>query len=188
MLLIILPFTFSRNYFRTIFYLKGLRGLQVEMGAARKYKHHFRLRRLNCVRFWLAKLNINNKSKLIMKETAEFILEMISAENRSLEQTNHGYYLTEEEMDHLVYMGRSMNPGNDEVVWMRFDRLLYGWISVQKFLIHKLEGTEIHLLRKCLASYHPSLRFDAFELLEKLMNKQPVNLLQLIQCDASFSS
>ncbi|EJD76091.1 hypothetical protein LOAG_16899 [Loa loa] len=131
-----------------------------------------RMRRLNCSRFWLAKLNTNMKSKLIMKETAGIILQMISAENRSFEQINEDYHLTEEEMCGLIYMDYFWNPEREERVWMRYDRLLYGWISVQKFFIRPLESYEINLLHKCLISYHPLLRLDALELSNKLMNKK----------------
>uniref|UniRef100_A0A0R3RUA3 DUF2428 domain-containing protein n=1 Tax=Elaeophora elaphi TaxID=1147741 RepID=A0A0R3RUA3_9BILA len=130
------------------------------------------MRRLNCSRFWLAKLNSNIKSKLIMKETAKVILQMISAENRSFKRVNEDYYLSEEEMCDLIYMDYFWNPEREEVIWMSYDRLLYGWISVQKFFIRALESNEIDLLHKCLTSYHPSLRLDALELLKKLMNKK----------------
>ncbi|KAK6100477.1 hypothetical protein QQG55_0815 [Brugia pahangi] len=131
-----------------------------------------RMRRLNSSRFWLAKLNTNIKSKLIMKETAEIILQMISTENRSFEQTNEGYCLTEEEMCGLLYMDYSCNPEREELVWMRYDRLLYGWISVQKFFIRALENNEIDLMSSCLTSYHSLLRLNALELLNRLMNKK----------------
>ncbi|VBB34751.1 unnamed protein product, partial [Acanthocheilonema viteae] len=126
-----------------------------------------RMRRLNCSRFWLAKLNSNIKSKLIMKDAAEVIMQMISAENRSFEQSNEDYYLTEEEMYDLIFW----NQECEEMVWMRYDRLLYGWISIQRFFIRALESNEINLLHKCLTSYHSLLRLDALELSNKLMNK-----------------
>lgn len=110
-----------------------------------------------------------------MKEAAEIILQMISAENRSFEQTNDEYRLTEEEMCDLIYMDYFWNPEKEELVWMFYDRLLYGWISVQKFFIRALESNEIILLRKCLTSYHSLLRLDALELSNKLMNKKLVN-------------
>ncbi|KAM3724844.1 Ribonuclease P protein component [Dirofilaria immitis] len=131
-----------------------------------------RMRRLNCSRFWLAKLNTNMKSKLIMKETAEIILQMILAENRSSNQVNQNCYLTEEEMCNLACVDYFWNPEKEELVWMRYDRLLYGWISVQKFFIRALESNELGLLRKCLTSYHSILRLDALELSNKLMNKK----------------
>ncbi|VDM08058.1 unnamed protein product [Wuchereria bancrofti] len=131
-----------------------------------------RMRRLNSSRFWLAKLNTNIKSNLIMKETAEVILQMISAENRPFEQTNEGYCLTEEEMYGLLYMDYFWNPEREELVWMRYDRLLYGWISVQKFFIRALENNEIDLISSCLTSYHSLLRLNALELLNKLINKK----------------
>ncbi|KAL4002068.1 hypothetical protein ACH3XW_1940 [Acanthocheilonema viteae] len=127
-----------------------------------------RMRRLNCSRFWLAKLNSNIKSKLIMKDAAEVIMQMISAENRSFEQSNEDYYLTEEEMYDLIFW----NQECEEMVWMRYDRLLYGWISIQRFFIRALESNEINLLHKCLTSYHSLLRLDALELSNKLMNKK----------------
>ncbi|CAG9531745.1 unnamed protein product [Cercopithifilaria johnstoni] len=131
-----------------------------------------RMRRLNCSRFWLAKLNSTIKSKLIMEETAEVILQMISTENQSFEQANEDCYLTEEEMSDLIYMDNFSNPEKEEMVWMRYDRLLYGWISIQKFFIRALRSNEIGLLHDCLTSYHSLLRLDALELSKKLMNKK----------------
>ncbi|VDO51890.1 unnamed protein product [Onchocerca flexuosa] len=131
-----------------------------------------RMRRLNCSRFWLAKLNTNMKSKLIMKEAAEIILQMISTENRSFKQTNQNYCFTEEEMHNLISIDYFWNSEKEEVVWMRFDRLLYGWISIQKFFICTLESNELDVLWNCLTSYHSALRLDALELSKKLMNKK----------------
>lgn len=135
----------------------------------------FRMRRLNCSRFWLAKLNINIKSKLIMKETAEVILQMISAESQFFEQTSEVCYLTEEEMCNLICIDCFWNSEWEGMVWTRYDRLLYGWISVQKFFIRTLESNEIDILQKCLTSYHSLLRLDALELSTRLMNKKLVN-------------
>lgn len=133
------------------------------------------MRRLNCSRFWLAKLNSNVRSKLIMKEAVEIILQMISTENQSFEQANKDYYLTEEEMCDLISVDYFWNSERESLVWTRYDRLLYGWISVQKFFICELKSNEIDLLHKCLTSYHPLLRLAALELSKKLINKKLVN-------------
>ncbi|VDK72564.1 unnamed protein product [Litomosoides sigmodontis] len=131
-----------------------------------------RMRRLNCSRFWLAKLNSNVKSKLIMKEAVEIILQMISTENQSIEQANEGYYLTEEEMCDLTSVDYFWNSEKEGMIWARYDRLLYGWVSIQRFFIRELKSYEIDLLHECLTSYHSLLRLDALELSKKLINKK----------------
>uniref|UniRef100_A0A915PYU0 Uncharacterized protein n=1 Tax=Setaria digitata TaxID=48799 RepID=A0A915PYU0_9BILA len=131
-----------------------------------------RMRRLNCSRFWLAKLNTNAKSKLIMKEVVAIIVQMISEENRFLKQATYDCCLTKEELYHLTCADRSWISQKEELCWTCYDCLLFGWISIQKFFIRELETNEIDLLRECLISYHSSVRLEALKLLNKLIDKK----------------
>ncbi|VDM95114.1 unnamed protein product [Thelazia callipaeda] len=139
-----------------------------------------RIRRQNCSRFWLTKLNSGIDSKFIMKKAAAVILQMISDEKQYAKQTNCSYEITKCELRQLSYVDHfyDSNPEklDDDIIWLRFDRLLYAWISIQKFFICSLDKNESDLLQKCLTSYHSILRLEAFNLTNKLMKKKMLSL------------